>query len=466
VQREPSYRPGSRLDESMRPSHRRFRFTHRVLEGRALRLGYRLEGGPSADVDLEEGFMLPDRGPAPRLTPAAERVVEALHLAAGVSYWKTSCPEEIVVDAGPLADDDAAFFESLYTNGLGEFFQTNGIAPRPLPRFPRGGPERAPASPEGDAAAGPLVLLGGGKDSAVSVEILRTDDSIAPIALSVNAPTWIRRSAAASELEHLVVERKLPQELFALNEQGAWNGHVPVTALVLMAAHLVAVLGGHCAVVASNERSASVGNVEWDGVVVNHQWSKGLDFERAWQAWGARHLSGGPASFSLLRPLSELHVARCFASHPRWFDAVTSCNANFALRPGAPPERWCGICPKCVFVFLVMTPWLTDEHRATLFGRDLLDDARTLPIVEELLGLARHKPFECVGTPDEVTAALWLCHERGLHDATPALALFRERVLPTLSDPQRFVEEALCPSGEHLVPRRHAQMLHAYLRSR
>jgi hypothetical protein len=427
----------------MAPRHRRFRFTHRVLEGRALRLGYRLEGGPSADVSLEERFTLPEGGPPPRLSPAAERVIEALHLAAGVSYWKTSCPEEIVVDAGPLGEEDAAFFEDLYTQGLGELFHENRISPRPRVRFPRGAAPRG-AVPCGDAAP-PIVLLGGGKDSAVSVEILR-HAGITPVALSVNAPPWIRRAAAASGVEHLVVSRSLPRELFALNEDGAWNGHVPVTALVLMAAHLVAVLSGHPAVIASNERSASVGNVLWDGLAVNHQWSKGIDFERAWQAWGARHLARGPGSFSLLRPLSELHVARCFASHPRWFGSVTSCNRNFALRPEA--------------------PWLSADERATLFGRDILADARTIPIVEELLGLARHKPFECVGTPDEVTAALWLCHERSLHAATPALTLFRERVLPGLRDPQRLVDEALRPSEEHLIPARWAETLHAYLRSR
>src|SRR6185369_17723714 len=160
----------------------------------------------------------------------------------------------------------------------------------------------------------------------------------------------------------------------------------------------------------------------------------------------------GPRYFSLLRPLSELWIGRELAKHPRYFDSITSCNRNFHLRPEAPPERWCGTCPKCVFVFLMVSPWLDEAGIRRLFGRNFLEDDATLSVVEELAGLSRSKPFECVGTPDEVVAALALLHERGRFADTEALALFRERVLPGLADRGALVQGVLRPSPEHLVP--------------
>ena len=53
-------------------------------------------------------------------------------------------------------------------------------------------------------------------------------------------------------------------------------------------------------VVASNERSASYGNVVYQGVEVNHQWSKGLRFEQLLGAWCDRHLPEGARWLSLL----------------------------------------------------------------------------------------------------------------------------------------------------------------------
>ena len=433
----------------MRPRHAAFTFTHRDLAGSTVRLGYRLHGGPSPDVDLEETLALPEGLAAG--TGAIDEALLALHLAAGVSYWKTSCPQRIEIESGALTGEDAAFFGALYENGLGEMFHRNGMAPQRAP-FP-GGAAAAPSPAAARTGGPPLVLIGGGKDSAVSIELLRAAGE-SPTLLAVGRHPWILRAAEASGLPLRVVERRLSPKLFELNEQGALNGHVPVTAIIELIGQLVALLGGFGAVVASNERSASEGSVVASGAEVNHQWSKGLAFERSLRAWSERHLGGSPAMFSLLRPFGELAIAREFARHPRWFGSVTSCNANFAIAPRQPAPRWCGRCPKCVFVFAIVTPWLDDAGRSELFGADFLADEANVPVAEELLGLARHKPFECVGTSDEMRAALWLCHSRGLHAATPVMRRFRDRVLPLLPDGDALVAACLAPSSEHLVPAR------------
>ncbi len=452
----------------MPPRHATFTFTHRVIERGIVRLGFRLSGGPDAPLDLEETFTLPAElgaGVPDSIRASVERALLPLHLACGTSYWKTSCPADVRVEGEPLAGADAAFAEILFAQGLGEFFFRNDLLPPPAPRFPRA-PETersiAPAAPPATVAAGPpLVLLGGGKDSAVSVDLLEAAGE-EPVLLAVGRHPWIRRAAEASGRPLLVAERALDPGLFELNARGALNGHVPVTAILMALARVIALLGGHAAVVASNERSASVAHVIAGGLEINHQWSKGLAFERALQAIGERHVPGAPAVFSLLRPFSELAIARMFARSPRWFGAVTSCNANFAIaaRPGTP--RWCGTCPKCAFVFAVTTPWLADDGRATLFGGvDPLADARNVPLFEELLGLARHVPFECVGTPEETAAALWASHDRGLHADSPVMALFRDRVLPSMTDPAAALAACLRRSEEDAIPERWKRVLDA-----
>lgn len=450
----------------MPPRHAAFTFTHRLLAtgGRVIRLGYRLHGGPSPDVELEETLTLPESLHVDS-SEALDRALCALHLAAGVSYWKTSCPERIEMEDAPPSDADARFFERLWRHGLGEFFFRNEMSPRDRVAFPRG-TERPPVEgPGGIEDGAPLVLIGGGKDSAVSIELLR-EAGESPTLLCVGRHARILQAAAITGLPLLVVDRALSPRLFELNAQGALNGHVPITAILQLVGQVVALLGGFGAVVASNERSASFGNVVLDGCEINHQWSKGLAFERSLQAWSARHLVVGPSMFSLLRPFSELAIAREFARHDAWFDVVTSCNANFGIsrRPERPP-RWCGTCPKCVFVFAVTAPWLDDAARACLFGGDFLADERNLPLLEELLGLARHKPFECVGTPDEMRAALWACHARGLLRGATRV-LFEERVLPFLDDPKALLAGCLAPSDEHLIPARFQPALHAMFGSR
>ena len=55
------------------------------------------------------------------------RSVFLLGLAEAVSYWKTACPFRLEVEAGPLAPSELAFWERLFTRGLGEFWYLNGI---------------------------------------------------------------------------------------------------------------------------------------------------------------------------------------------------------------------------------------------------------------------------------------------------------------------------------------------------
>ena len=127
-----------------------------------------------------------------------------------------------------------------------------------------------------------------------------------------------------------------------------------------------AVLLGFDQVVFSNERSASYGSIIPGTGEVNHQWSKGWAFESAFGDYVQRRIAADPGSgpgqalryYSLLRPLSELAVARQFAKSDRYDAWFSSCNRNFHLLGERPAARWCGVCPKCHFVFLALAPFM------------------------------------------------------------------------------------------------------------
>src|SRR3546814_12857619 len=91
------------------------------------------------------------------------------------------------------------------------------------------------------------------------------------------------------------------------------SGHIPVTAINSAILVFAAVLLDADQVVFSNERSASYGSLIEGTGEVNHQWSKGWAFERDFGAHVQREVAADLHYYSLLRPLSELAVARQFA---------------------------------------------------------------------------------------------------------------------------------------------------------
>lgn len=436
-----------------------FIFTHRDLTGHTARLGYRLAGA-AGSLAFEETYELPDKLASTSASSGdVAQALAGLHLICGVSYWKTYCPQRIEIEGGGLSPADAAFWTETYNSGLGEFYVRNGLDPAGLARFPS---STDALSPGGTVAEGPtLVLAGGGKDSVVAYEAVRAAGRAA-VTLTVIPAGRDWRLAPDVEAKGQRVYRRLDHRLLELNTNGAYNGHVPFSAILAFTAQLVAVLGGFGAVIAANERSASFGNVTVGGIEVNHQWSKSLRFEELFQSWQRRHLARVPTYFSLLRPLSELKIARLFGSYPQWFGSVTSCNTNFRLR-GGEGRRWCGRCAKCVFAAILLTPWLDEAGIVTVFGVSPLSDADNLPVVQQLLGVRDHKPWDCVGTPDEVAAALWLASERRGNSDLPIMRWFREERALGMTDPEGLVRRELAPGDDHRIPPSWIGVLREYL---
>jgi hypothetical protein len=388
---------------------------------------------------------------------ALNQALFALHLIGGMSYYKTCVPKTIEVRSGALTENQAAFWNTVYENGLGEFFYRNEIDFRDLIHFPATAEkeERPPSLATEQSAQKPrrvLAPIGGGKDSLVTAELLH-EAGVDTTLFRMGRHPFIDELTAATGLPMLTVDRALSGTLFELNAQGALNGHVPVTAYLSTLSVVVSLLYGFDTIAMSNERSASEGNVSFHGKEINHQWSKSIEFELLFQEYLRTSISQSIKYWSLLRPLSELSIVGIFSRFTQYFPLFTSCNKNWRIaaerRSGS---RWCGECPKCAFAFLLLSAFLPKQTLLEIFGKNLFDDEALLPTYRELLGLQGCKPFECVGTPDESTAALFLAEDRGeLHD-TRVMQMFVSEARPRVQDADALLRRVMAPSPEHLLP--------------
>jgi hypothetical protein len=396
---------------------------------------------------------------------AAEGALRLLHLIAGVSYYKAAVPERILVDGYAIDAETAALLELIYLNGLGEFAYRNGLDLHARLRFPHAGPtETAPALGLREHA---LVAIGGGKDSLVSIEALRTL-GIEQTVTWIGGSQLIQACAARTGLPTLNIGRQLAPELFDYNRQGAWNGHIPVTVVNSAIMVFAAVLLGVDQVVFSNERSASYGSIiiADDGTVtgeVNHQWSKGWACEQAFGDHVQRHVAADLRYYSLLRPLSELAVARQFAKSDRYDAHFSSCNRNFHLLGERPTNRWCGVCPKCHFVFLALAPFMPKPRLVAIFGRNLLDDPAQTGGFDALLEYQDHKPFECVGEGRESRAAMNALTTRPEWREDALVERFAQDILPQLDAAELRIEPLLVLDDEQRIPPPLWERLRAHL---
>jgi hypothetical protein len=334
-----------------------------------------------------------------------DRALQMLFFVAGVSYYKTYLPPEITVNAGQIDTATSNFLRKTYQRGLGEFFYVNNLDPLTSIKFPINAPVLTPLTHTGN---GMLIAVGGGKDSLVSIETLRKQHADAAT-WSVNHRPQLEPLVQRIGLPHYWVEREWDQQLLHLNEHGALNGHVPISAIFAAVGTVVAILSGRKDVVLSNEQSANEPTLHYKGVAINHQYSKSQEFERDYQQYLAATFGSSLRYYSLLRSLGELRIAELFAKEAfdKYHDVFSSCNRAFVH--GSTQLSWCGKCSKCAFVFLALTPFIDRRKLEALWdGKNLLLDPSLRPAYRQLLGIEGDKPLDCVGEVQESRAAMQL----------------------------------------------------------
>jgi UDP-N-acetyl-alpha-D-muramoyl-L-alanyl-L-glutamate epimerase len=384
---------------------------------------YTLRGNGSDDVAFSEVVdfraALGDREPD-------DRLLRLLALTCSPSYFKAAAPPRIEITF-PTEGFERNYLRELIAGGLGEFAYRNSLPDALTPEIT--GPDAIGPTigvDRWDADADPLVPVGGGKDSVVTIEALKRH-GFRPTLFSVNKFDPIDRCIDISGLDSVRVTRSIDRRLIEVNAKGAHNGHVPVTAINSVIGLIVADANGLGPVVLSNERSSNVGNITWLGRDVNHQWSKSISYESLLRDTLRQYGLNPDRYFSLLRPLSESEIADRFRDCPQYFRDFISCNRPFAIDSGRRGASWCGHCPKCIFVFGLMAPRLGRSEVEAVFGGNLLADVDNRVGFEDVVGLGAHKPFECVGEYYEAAESLVSVLDADEWRGVPLVEEFRTR---------------------------------------
>ncbi len=330
------------------------------------------------------------------------KIIFSAGLAEIPSYWKATCSPKIIIECGLLKEEQTSWLKKLIYNGLGEFFYVNNITPNYedfVTIISEG--TTYETTPDNNKYDGYLIAVGGGKDSITSLEILKDQPKKKVFIMNNRKICFDSALTSGINKEDIInVERVFDKEIIELNKQGFLNGHTPISSCIAFISYLTAYINGIKYVVLSNESSANEASVK--GTNINHQYSKSLEFENDFRYFTKNYLTKEIEYFSLLRPLNELQIMKIFTKYPKYFHHFISCNNGGKRKNIGKVDGWCLNCAKCLFIYLLMSNFISQEEMEKIFGENLLNKKEMLPFFLELTGNAKNKPLECVGTIEEV----------------------------------------------------------------
>ena len=391
-----------------------------------------------------------------------------------LSYWKATCSPEIVVEAGYLNQEQINWWKDLINRGMGQFFYENKIDFTKSNFLKINSLQRTVLCKSWQKGLKNRVLvpIGGGKDSVVTLELLKKDKNNIICFTGEKQRKIIEISGCKNSI---IIEREIDKKLLELNRKGFLNGHTPFSAYLAFLSGLLAVVLDTKYIAFSNERSSNEGNLKYlprtetkslvrglgkpctrtpkenkfptgqtssvRGLAINHQYSKSFDFEQKFRKYSKKYLAKDLEYFSFLRPLYEIQIAKLFSRYPKYFDTFLSCNEAFKTYSGIkkPSGKWCRKCPKCLFVFMILYPFIKKDKLVKIFGQNLFVKKELLSLMLELIGERKFKPFECVGTKKESLIAFYLSLKKN-----------RERVSVGLPYLLKYFENSVLPKHPNL----------------
>ena len=208
-----------------------------------------------------------------------------------ISYWKLSCSPKLIIETHQLSQEQIDWWKKLYYHGLGEFFYLNGITPDRdnFIQFQTKG-EKLKLAQRSLSDEKVIVPIGGGKDSIVTLELLKDSGfELYPMMLNPREASIRTIELAGYDLnQSVVVERTLDRTMLDLNSKGFLNGHTPFSALLAFVNVLPALATGSKYIALSNENSANESTVP--DTDINHQYSKSFEFEMDFADYSRKYL--------------------------------------------------------------------------------------------------------------------------------------------------------------------------------
>jgi len=374
-----------------------------------------------------------------------------------ISYWKLTCSPLLIIAPFSLTPHQISFWKKLYFNGLAEFFYLNSISADEASFMQIQAESGSQAERmKSHSLKGLIIPIGGGKDSAVTLEILGTGRKALPLIMNPRKATLETIAAKGYDSNrYFEIQRSLDPRLLQMNSEGYLNGHTPFSALLAFYTLLAASMTGRCDIALSNESSANEATIE--GTTINHQYSKSVAFESDFRKYVRQYISGEINYFSFLRPLNELRIAALFSGYTAYHALFRSCNA------GSKTDSWCGHCAKCLFTYIILSPFLSSEALINIFGKNLLEEESD-PVIktlfDQLTGIAEEKPFDCIGTIDEVNLALCETLRRTREDHLPSLLNYYKNSEPFHRyNPLNFQDSLNQSDPEHFLSQQYLRFL-------
>lgn len=327
-----------------------------------------------------------------------------------VSYYKTTCSPKIIIECGNLSLKQKNFWKKTYLKGLGEFFFQNKINFTDK-NFLEIQCTSSKTFEKKKIKTDEKILLpiGGGKDSVVSLNLLKNENIYC---LGLNKNKEIEKVIGKNK--HIYIDRKIDDNLLKLNRKGYYNGHTPFSAYLAFLSLLVAYLINAKYIVLSNERSSNEETAIYLNKKINHQYSKTFEFENDFRKYSKDFLVEGIEYFSFLRPLYEIQIAKLFSKFKKYHNIFLSCNEANKTYSGTKQKtsKWCGKCPKCLFVFTILYPFMEEKELFKIFDKNLFEDRALKNEMLKLIGHKKNKPFECIGTKKESLLAFNLSFKK------------------------------------------------------
>ncbi len=339
-------------------------------------------------------------------TNKAKKIAFFFGMVEAISYYKPTCSPEFVIKCGRLNSNQEEFYTNLFYYGLGEFRYRNNIdiKKEDFVKFISLGEEISTLdeNEEKRPYSGIIVPIGGGKDSVVTLSLLKKyKDDILCMSIGAKDVVIDCIEAAGYDRSKLIeVKRVIDKNLLDLNAEGYLNGHIPFSAVLAFINYYVAYILGKKYIALSNEDSANESNVA--GEKINHQYSKTYEFENNFRNFVKENIENDIEYFSFLRPIKEIQIAKLFSRFKEFHKVFKSCNVGSKSTPWV----WCCNCPKCLFVYTILSPYLTIDEIVDIFGENLFEKKDLEKTFIELCGFGDIKPFECVGTYEEVQYAV------------------------------------------------------------
>lgn len=387
-----------------------------------------------------------------------QNILFHMHLALGISYYKFYPTQSLVIQTAKLTKEQIKFWKKFYINGLWEFFYRNQLSPEGLLNFSSNA-ENEFKKVDFNVSEKYMVPIGGGKDSIVSIELLKQlGKEIDGVTFAQKDNILYENTSQNAQIKRLFIKRELSKNILEVISEGAYNGHVPITGIIAFVLEMACYLYDYKYIVLSNELSANFWNTLWYGVEINHQWSKSLDFEKDFWEYVLKYISSEVKYFSFLRPFYEIKIAEMFSLYAKkYFTNFSSCNTNFKIFSNEKKNTyWCNNCPKCAFVYAILRPYLTKDETLSIFWKELYEDTSLEILFRELAGISGIKPFECVGTNEEVILAMKMAYERWQGKIPFVLEIFKNQIHSNMSesDFERLKTKLMLPNfEENIIPK-------------